>query len=72
MEHTGDTLNRSMFKEMFFDIPHAAALVGLSESRFRRILKRRNTRTFRIGRKVFILRAEFEELKADLQSMNEF
>ena len=50
-------------KRMFLDIPNAADLAGFSVRHFRRIIEDEQIRIVQIGRKFFILGADFE--KAD-------
>ena len=47
-------------RRMFLDIPHAAELAGFSTRRFRRIIGEERIRILQIGRKFFILGADFE------------
>jgi len=45
---------------MFLDIPNAAGLAGFSDPAFRRIMKKERIRIVQIGRKFFIMGADFE------------
>jgi hypothetical protein len=47
-------------KRTFLDIPNAAALAGFSVRHFRRIIEEERIRIVQIGRKFFILGADFE------------
>jgi excisionase family DNA binding protein len=47
-------------KRMFLDIPNAAELAGFSVRHFRRIIEDERIRIVQIGRKFFILGADFE------------
>jgi len=47
-------------KRMFLDIPNAAELAGFSVRHFRRIIEEERIRIVQIGRKFFILGADFE------------
>jgi excisionase family DNA binding protein len=47
-------------KKMFLDIPNAAELAGFSVRHFRRIIEEERIRIVQIGRKFFILGADFE------------
>ena len=47
-------------KRMFLDIPNAAGLAGFSVRHFRRIIEEQQIRIVQIGRKFFILGADFE------------
>jgi hypothetical protein len=47
-------------KRMFLDIPNAAGLAGFSVRHFRRIIEEERIRIVQIGRKFFILGADFE------------
>ena len=48
-------------KRMFLDIPNAAELAGFSVRHFRRIIEEERIRIVQIGRKFFILGADFEK-----------
>ena len=48
-------------KRMFLDIPNAAELAGFSVRHFRRIIEDESIRIVQIGRKFFILGADFEK-----------
>ena len=48
-------------KRMFLDIPNAAGLAGFSVRHFRRIIEDEQIRIVQIGRKFFILGADFEK-----------
>jgi excisionase family DNA binding protein len=50
-------------KKMFLDIPNAAELAGFSVRHFRRIIEEERIRIVQIGRKFFILGADFERWK---------
>ena len=47
-------------KKTFLDIPNAAGLAGFSVRHFRRIIEDERIRIVAIGRKFFILGADFE------------
>jgi len=47
-------------KRTFLDIPNAAELAGFSVRHFRRIIEEERIRIVQIGRKFFILGADFE------------
>jgi excisionase family DNA binding protein len=47
-------------KRMFLDIPNAAELAGFSVRHFRRIIEEERIRIVQIGRKFFIMGADFE------------
>jgi len=47
-------------KKLFLDIPKAAALAGFSVRHFRRIIEDESIRIVQIGRKFFIMGADFE------------
>jgi excisionase family DNA binding protein len=47
-------------KRTFLDIPNAAELAGFSVRHFRRIIEDERIRIVQIGRKFFILGADFE------------
>ena len=51
-------------KRMFLDIPNAAGLAGFSVRHFRRIIEEEQIRIVQIGRKFFILGADFERWQA--------
>ncbi len=51
-------------KKMFLDIPNAAELAGFSVRHFRRIIEEERIRIVQIGRKFFILFADFERWQA--------
>ena len=55
-------------KRMFLDIPNAAGLAGLSVRHFRRIIEEEQIRIVQIGRKFFILGADFERWQAAKKS----
>ncbi len=48
----------------FLDIPNAAGLAGFSVRHFRRIIEEERIRIVQIGRKFFILGADFERWQA--------
>lgn len=54
----------SSSKRMFLDIPNAAGLAGFSVRHFRRIIEEERIRIVQIGRKFFILGADFERWQA--------
>jgi excisionase family DNA binding protein len=47
-------------KRTFLDIPNAAELAGFSVRHFRRIIEEERIRIVQIGRKFFILGADFD------------
>jgi len=47
-------------KRMFLDIPNAAGLAGFSVRHFRRIIEDERIKIVQIGRKFFIMGADFE------------
>jgi hypothetical protein len=49
---------------MFLDIPNAAEIAGFSVRHFRRIIEDERIRVVQIGRKFFILGADFERWQA--------
>ncbi len=49
-----------MVKRTFLDIPNAAEMAGFSVRHFRRIIEEERIRIVQIGRKFFILGADFE------------
>jgi hypothetical protein len=51
-------------KRTFLDIPNAAELAGFSVRHFRRIIEDERMRIIQIGRKFFILGADFERWQA--------
>lgn len=51
-------------KRTFLDIPNAAELAGFSVRHFRRIIEDERIRIVQIGRKFFILGADFERWQA--------
>jgi hypothetical protein len=51
---------RPAVKKIFLDIPNAAQLAGFSVRHFRRIIEDEQIRIVQIGRKFFILGADFE------------
>ena len=51
----------SAFKKMFLDIPNVAELAGFSVRHFRRIIEDERIQIVQIGRKFFILNADFEK-----------
>src|SRR4029079_2629422 len=53
-----------MVKRTFLDIPNAAELAGFSVRHFRRIIEEEQIRIVQIGRKFFILGADFERWQA--------
>jgi hypothetical protein len=52
-------------KRMFLDIPNAAGLAGFSVRHFRRIIEEERIRIVQIGRKFFILGADFERWQTE-------
>jgi hypothetical protein len=50
----------TMSTRMFLDIPNAAGLAGFSVRHFRRIIEEERIRIVQIGRKFFIMGADFE------------
>ena len=56
MKSTGGILT----KRTFLDIPNAAEIAGFSVRHFRRIIEDERIRIVQIGRKFFILGADFE------------
>ena len=55
-------------KRMFLDIPNAAGMAGFSVRHFRRIIEEEHIRIVQIGRKFFILGADFERWQANKRS----
>ena len=55
-------------KRMFLDIPNAAELAGFSVRHFRRIIEEERIRIVQIGRKFFILGADFERWQSAKRS----
>ena len=55
-------------KRTFLDIPNAAELAGFSTRHFRRIIEEERIRIIQIGRKFFILGADFERWLASKRS----
>ena len=51
-------------KRIFLDIPNAAQMAGFSVRHFRRIIEEERIRIVQIGRKFFILGADFERWQA--------
>jgi excisionase family DNA binding protein len=51
-------------KRTFLNIPNAAELAGFSARHFRRIIEDERIRIVQIGRKFFILGADFERWQA--------
>lgn len=51
-------------KRTFLDIPNAAGIAGFSVRHFRRIIEDEQIRIVQIGRKFFILGADFERWQA--------
>jgi excisionase family DNA binding protein len=47
-------------KKLFLDIPNAAKIAGFSVRHFRRIIEDESIRIVQIGRKFFIMGADFE------------
>ena len=52
-------------KRTFLDIPNAAGLAGFSVRHFRRIIEEERIRIVQIGRKFFILGADFERWQTE-------
>jgi hypothetical protein len=52
---------------MFLDIPNAAGLAGFSVRHFRRIIEEERIRIVQIGRKFFIMGADFERWQSEKQ-----
>ena len=52
-------------KRMFLDIPNAAGLAGFSVRHFRRIIEEERIRIVQIGRKFFIMGADFERWQTE-------
>jgi hypothetical protein len=57
----------SSTKRMFLDIPNAAGLAGFSVRHFRRIIEEERIRIVQIGRKFFIMGADFERWQSEKQ-----
>ena len=55
-------------KKMFLDIPNAAAIAGFSVRHFRRIIEDESIRIVQIGRKFFIMGADFERWQEERKS----
>ncbi|PYS27374.1 MAG: hypothetical protein DMG11_16605 [Acidobacteria bacterium] len=55
-------------KRTFLDIPNAAELAGFSVRHFRRIIEEERIRIVQIGRKFFILGADFERWQSAKRS----
>ena len=55
-------------KKMFLDIPNAAGLAGFSVRHFRRIIEEERIRIVQIGRKFFIMGADFERWQESKKS----
>jgi hypothetical protein len=58
----------SSAKRMFLDIPNAAGLAGFSVRHFRRIIEEERIRIVQIGRKFFIMGADFERWQTEKQA----
>jgi hypothetical protein len=54
------TATVSTAKKTFLDIPNAAGMAGFSTRHFRRIIEEERIRVLTIGRKFFILSADFD------------
>jgi hypothetical protein len=52
-------------KKTFLDIPNAAEMAGFSVRHFRRIIEEERIRIVQIGRKFFILGADFERWQTE-------
>jgi hypothetical protein len=63
-EETMKTTVGGTTKRMFLDIPNAAGLAGFSVRHFRRIIEDQQIKIVQIGRKFFILGADFERWQA--------
>jgi helix-turn-helix protein len=59
------TAEGSVVKKTFLDIPNAAELAGFSVRHFRRIIEEERIRIVQIGRKFFILGADFERWQTE-------
>jgi hypothetical protein len=64
MMKTSDVAPTVAPKRMFLDIPNAAGLAGFSVRHFRRIIEEERIRIVQIGRKFFIMGADFERWQA--------
>jgi len=53
---------------MFLDIPNAAGMAGFSVRHFRRIIEEERIRIVQIGRKFFIMGADFERWQTEKQA----
>jgi hypothetical protein len=58
------SLDGSAPKRIFLNIPSAAGLAGFSVRHFRRIIEEKHIPILQIGRKFFILSADFERWRA--------
>lgn len=58
----------TVVKKTFLDIPNAAQMAGFSVRHFRRIIEEERIRIVQIGRKFFILGADFERWQAEHRS----
>ena len=63
-EHDMKSTAGCTVKRTFLDIPNAAELAGFSVRHFRRIIEEEQIRIVQIGRKFFILGADFERWQA--------
>jgi predicted ester cyclase len=61
------TQDGSTPKKTFLDIPNAAGLAGFSVRHFRRIIEEERIRVLAIGRKFFILSADFDRWQLNNQ-----
>ena len=52
-------------KKLFLDIPKAAGMAGFSVRHFRRIIEDESIRIVQIGRKFFIMGADFERWQSE-------
>jgi excisionase family DNA binding protein len=59
------TAEGSVVRKTFLDIPNAAELAGFSVRHFRRIIEEERIRIVQIGRKFFILGADFERWQTE-------
>src|SRR5262245_42282387 len=59
------TTEGTVVKKTFLDIPNAAEMAGFSVRHFRRIIKEERIRIVQIGRKFFILGADFERWQTE-------
>ena len=64
-EETMKTTEGTVVKRTFLDIPNAAEMAGFSVRHFRRIIEEERIRIVQIGRKFFILGADFERWQTE-------